>query len=99
MNKDMLMLESQACHSAFMKLREVHSFTETICTFVLEKVAHLDSSRKDKLCSILNDLCLLLWWDGNEPFCQADLALPTDKKKPIYLSGNDKYMHGSRSSL
>lgn len=54
-------------------------------TFVLEKVAHLNSPCKDELCGILYNLCLLLWWDRNEPFCQADLALPADKKEPVYL--------------
>lgn len=64
-------------------------------TFILEEVAHLNSPCKDKLCGILYNLCLLLWRNGDEPFGQADLTLPANKKEPIYLQGTSEYSYNS----
>ena len=43
-------------------------FADSTCTFVFEEVAHPGSTRKHKLRDIFDDLGLVFWRQGREPF-------------------------------
>jgi hypothetical protein len=51
-------------------------------TLVFKEVAHARATREDQLRDILDDLCLLLWWQGQKPFREADLACKLQSDAP-----------------
>jgi len=59
-------------------------------TFVFEEVAHFGAPGEDELSHVLDNLCLLLWGQCNEPLCKPNFSLSGNEQHIIDLSTLDR---------